>query len=241
MTITQNMAAIVNSPPLPTSSSVSITSLSNIVAAVPEYTAPIVPTTIQNPLLYLILTPPQIEIEIPQGGYSRNRSRNRNKYRNYINSLARGLKDFFKIKQRPPEPEPEDVNVEIPTPQPPAGQKITILSSPPTQQNPLPLSVFASVPKQSAISHNQKSNLDNVTYDTNPIYPLILNPLTAPLIQTKVTLPKVIKQPLIPPYRVGEGRHIDSTVVGFKKPKNRSKTASTINTLMILLEIERQV
>jgi len=153
-----------------------------------------------------------------------------NRWRAWINSLARDFRNFFKIKQRPPEPEP----VVIPPPQPP--KTVTILAEPPTMETKLETlndkwSVVASAP-ESAILHN-------VTNDT--IYPLILNPLTTPLIQTKVTLPKATRQPLIPPYRVGEGSHIESAILHFKKPRNRSKTASTINTLMILLEIESKL
>lgn len=163
------------------------------------------------------ITPPPL-----QGGGGK-----RNRFRAWIASLARDLKDFFKIRQRPPEPE----DIEIPEPQPP--QTTIILDSSPTESTKLETindkwSIVASVPPPEA--------------RTEIIYPLILNPLTAPLIQTKVTLPRPTRQPtIIPPYRVGEGSHIESKVVGLTKPKNRSKTASTINTLMILLDIERQI
>jgi len=157
-----------------------------------------------------------------------------NRWRAWIRSLARDFRNFFKIKQRPPEPE----EVEIPAPQPP--KTVTILAEPPTMETKLETlndkwSVVASAPPVG------KSNLDNQKVANATIYPLILNPLTTPLIQTKVTLPKVTRQPLIPPYRVGEGSHIESQLIEFKKPRNRSKTASTINTLMILLEIESKL
>ena len=153
-----------------------------------------------------------------------------NRWRAWINSLARGFRNFFVIKQRPPEPE----EVEIPAPQPP--KIFHILPSPPTMETKLETlndkwSVVASSPPPVVAAESA----------AEPIYPLILNPLTTPLIQTKVTLPKVTRQPLIPPYRVGEGSHIESQLIEFKKPRNRSKTASTINTLMILLEIESKL
>ena len=154
------------------------------------------------------------------------------RWRAWINSLARDSRNFFKIQQRPPDPEP----VEIPIPQPP--KIFHILPSPPTLSTKLETlndkwSVVASSPP-SVIAAESAT-------EPKPIYPLIRNPLTTPLIQTKVTLPKATRQPLIPPYRVGEGSHIESQLIEFKKPRNRSKTASTINTLMVLLEIERQV
>jgi len=103
-----------------------------------------------------------------------------------------------------------------------------------------PLSVVASIVDKTELSRSGARSA-GVQLPKTPIYPLILNPLTAPLIQTKVTLPRIIKQPYIEPYRVGEGSHIESQLIEFKKPRNRSKTASTINTLMILLEIESKL
>lgn len=154
----------------------------------------------------------------------------KNKYRNYINSLAKGLRDFFKIKQRPPEPE----EVPIPPAQYPAGQKVTILAEPPTKEKPI--SVVASIPSDSPRGLPVEGEL---VAPPLPVYPLILNPITAPLIQTKVTLPRASRSIELPTAIRGEGSHIESSMVGLKKPK-KSKAAA-INTLMILLEIERQV
>lgn len=152
-----------------------------------------------------------------------------NRWRAWINSLARNFRNFFVIKQRPPEPE----EVEIPAPQPP--KIFHILPSPPTMDTKLETlndkwSVVASSPPAAQYAAKPE-----------PIYPLILNPLTSPLIQTKVTLPRATRSSRIEPYRVGEGSHIESQLIEFKKPRNRSKTASTINTLMILLEIESKL
>lgn len=158
--------------------------------------------------------------------------RRKNAYRNYIKSLAFGLKDFFKIKQRPPPPE----EVEIPEPQPP--QTVTILPGPPTAKTVTKLktindkwSIVASVPPPET--------------RTEVIYPVIINPSQIPLTQTKVIFPpnQAIKQPYIPTPTKADGSHLHSEVGSQILPntKKRSKVASTINTLMILLEIERQI
>ena len=57
----------------------------------------------------------------------------KNKFRNWIARLSRGLKDFFRIKQREEQPEPEEV--EIPPAQPP--KIFHILPSPPTMETKL--------------------------------------------------------------------------------------------------------
>jgi len=160
-----------------------------------------------------------------------------NRWRAWIRSLARDFRNFFKIKQRPPEPE----EVEIPAPQPP--KIFHILPSPPTMETKLETlnDRWASIPTEPFSRGGYRETEGRSESPAPPVYPLILNPLTTPLIQTKVTLPKVTRQPLIPPYRVGEGSHIESQLIEFKKPRNRSKTASTINTLMILLEIESKL
>jgi hypothetical protein len=155
-----------------------------------------------------------------------------NRFRAWIAGWARDFRNFFKIKQRPPPPE----DVEIPPAQPP--KIFHILPDPPTMETKLetlndkwempPTSVVASVPVAAESA-------------AEPIYPLILNPLVSPLVQKKVTLPRATRHAIIPPYRVGEGSHIESEVIELKIPRNRSKTASTINTLMILLEIESKL
>jgi hypothetical protein len=172
-----------------------------------------------------------VSFDVGQENDNSGSSKKRNRWRTWIASWARDFRTFFRIKQRPPEPE----DVEIPVAQPP--KIFNILPSPPTMETKLETlndkwSVVASSPPPFAAPTAAKPTL---------VYPLILNPLTSPLIQTKVTLPRATRTPLIPPYRVGEGSHIESQVIGFKKPKNRSKTASTINTLMILLEIESKL
>jgi hypothetical protein len=152
----------------------------------------------------------------------------RNRYRAWVRGWARDLRNFFKIKPTPPPPE----LVEIPPAQPP--KTVTILSGPPTAKTKLQTlndkwSVVASTPPPQV--------------RTEIIYPLIIHPETSPLIQTKAIIPeqRAIKQPVIPPYRVADGVHMDSHIVGLKHPKHISKAASVINTLMILLEIERHV
>ena len=87
----------------------------------------------------------KILVSIPQVPTAGTTRRKQNKFRNYIRSLAFGLKDFFKIKQR--EPEPEDVP--IPEPQPP--KIFHILPEPPTTNTKLETlndkwSVVASTP-----------------------------------------------------------------------------------------------
>jgi len=176
------------------------------------------------------------------GGGSHGRHK-QSRWRAWIAGWARDFRTFFHIKQRPPEPE----DVPIPVAQPP--KIFHILPEPPTMETKLetlndkwekPLSVVASIVDKTELSRSGARSA-GVQLPKTPIYPLILNPLTAPLIQTKVTLPRIIKQPYIEPYRVGEGSHIESQLIEFKKPRNRSKTASTINTLMILLEIESKL
>jgi len=154
----------------------------------------------------------------------------RNRFRSWIQSLARDFKGLFKIKPTPPPPE----DVEIPPAQPP--KIFHLLPSPPTLSTKLETlndkwtSVVASVPPAEARTE--------IIY-----YPLIIHPETSPLIQNKVTFPPNLatKQPILSPPILADGSHIESVNLHFPGPKKVSKTASTINTLMILLEIERQV
>ena len=160
-------------------------------------------------------------VPIPKPGH-------RSKWRAWIKSLSRDFRNFFKIKPTPPPPE----DVEIPPAQPP--KIFHLLPSPPTATTKLETlndkwSVVASIPPAEA--------------RTEIIYPVIIHPETSPLIQNKVTFPPDIatKQPILSPPILADGSHIESYSAGMKKPKKVSKTASTINTLMILLEIERQI
>jgi hypothetical protein len=174
-----------------------------------------------------------VSFDVGQENDPNSSSKTRNRFRSWIAGWARDIKRFFHIKPVPPPVPP----VEIPPAQSPAGKTVIIYPEPPNENTKLETlndkwSVVASIPSPIAAESAAKPE---------PIYPLILNPLTAPLIQTKVTLPRATRTPKIPPYRVGEGSHIESQLIGFKKPRNRSKTASTINTLMILLEIESKL
>ena len=155
----------------------------------------------------------------------------RNRFRAWIRSLQLSFRKLFEIpKRKKPNYEPEiEEEVEIPPARPPAGEKVTILSSPPTEANPLPMSVVASIPKP-----KESPVLD--------IYPLILNPLTIPITQTRIALPSPLKQSrLAEPYRVGEGSHIESQTFAMQKPKNRARAASIISTVMMLMEMEQQL
>lgn len=155
-------------------------------------------------------------------------SKKRNKFRNYINRLAFNLKNLFKIKQRKPEDEPEEI--EIPPAQPP--QKTVILPGPPKN--------IAESTRLATIK--DKWSIVASTPPPEKRTEVIYYPLNNPLIQTKVILPNaVIKQSIIPPYQVGQGSHIESAILHIQKPKNRSKTASTLNTLMILLDMESRI
>ena len=176
-----------------------------------------------------IITPP-----IVGGGGSGGQARRRNKFRAWVAGWAKDLRLFFRIKQRPPPPP----DVPIPTPQSPAGQKVTILAEPPTKEKPI--SVVASIPSDSPRGLPVEEEL-LVVAPPLPVYPLILNPLTAPLFKRKWTLPRASRSLQFPTVTRADGSHIESQFLEMKKPKNRSKAAATLNTLMLLLEIERQV
>ena len=160
-----------------------------------------------------------------QGGGGKNK-KSKNKWRNYMVRLARDVRRIF---YRPP-PRPEII-------QPEQLFTITVAAEitmsygiePQLEQ----ISIVASSPVESPVP--------DIATPPPIVYPMILNPITAPIIQRTVVLPKATKQPYIAPYQVGEGTHIESDIAAMKLPRNRSKVASTLNTLMMLLDIERQL
>ena len=151
----------------------------------------------------------------------------RNRFRAWLKSLQKFVSRFF-IKKKKREEEPEIEEIVLPPAQPPAGKTVTILDQP-LEEVTVPL-----VPLSSAVASTPPPQPE--------IYPLILNPLSAPIIQTRIALPIPITQrQLGEPYRVGEGSHIESDICQIVPPKNRAKAASIISTVMMLMEMEQQL
>ena len=164
-----------------------------------------------------------------QGG-----SKKRNRFRAWLKSLQQFVSRFFTRKKEEPPPIPV---IPIPTAQAPAGKTITIFETPPTAETKLETlnDHWVMPPSQSVVASTP------AVAPKPEVYPLILTPSTIPITQTKIALPKPTRQPYIAPYRVGEGSHIESEVIQFKRPINRSKAASTMNVLLALLDMERQI
>ena len=173
-----------------------------------------------------------IEVPPPQPGGGKGKK----KFRAWLKNLQKFVRRLFQPKKKKEE-EPETIEeVELPPVQPPTTT--TILAGPPE--------TIEEAAQLETLNDHWTFVPQSVAAAVQPIpqpevYPLILNPLSAPLIQTRVSLPTATKQPYIAPLRVGEGSHIESELVRFKKPINRSKVASTITTMMMLLEMDQRL